>query len=888
MKKRILSLVCILALVITSVFAVPVMAEESVTTFTDEFENLNLVSSYDGEWDVFPAHNGINRSVIGRRNTSVANNIYYTFADKYINSFSITVAEYTGFFNISQVPVYVLTEDSASWSQVTLSASEETEIEGATNASFKHIVLTSETLPENVSGIKIGLTNNVAWTLFLDNITLTLSEKTNLTRFSDTLENLDNMALSSDAWSIYNPHLEIKSSVIGKTNSDSSTQYIYYNFKDSYIADLTIDAVVATGYYTKSNIEVCVLTTDSEEWKSISMTFGEETVIEESTNNVFKSLIITSDSVPYGASTVRIGISNAVNWTLFLDNISINLTPKTEEVDYSYITDEYISLSKASSYDGNWDIFNSSYSYGLSLIGRNNTEDENTVYYSLEDSYLRGVTLKIVEHAGYINPQNCVSVAVKTADDNSWSKLDMTFSEAKNIKGYEDSTAKSMTLSADVIFPAITDIKISITNDVAWTLMLDSLLLKTENISPALVGDVNLDKVVNILDLVRLKKNMTNIGYSVYSDLDGDAMLGATDITCLKKYLLGISEFDSAEGLKTKREIATLKNFSNTQLSWIAATQLQSGAIPVKTSTAEGNAVVNPYFADYAAMALLERPELYAANVSNYITWHFDHLNEDGTIYDYTITAGEESHSSYCDSTDSYAATFLTLLNKFYEKTTHTTLISENIAKVDKVIEAMLSTYDNALTYAKADYLIKYTMDNCEVYLGLKDAANIYTMMAQTDETYSAKANELLQKAEEVKTAIEEQLWNNSGYGYYEVGLNDSDSAAFEFDWTERYPSAMAQLFPIFTGVIAPDSERAVSLYETYLENFDITSISETSTYYCFAARTAAVMGDNDTLRKYLSEYSAAVELGSFRNTAYTAQVVMAAEIFAQQLSNLI
>ena len=91
-----------------------------------------------------------------------------------------------------------------------------------------------------------------------------------------------------------------------------------------------------------------------------------------------------------------------------------------------------------------------------------------------------------------------------------------------------------------------------------------------------------------------------------------------------------------------------------------------AGAIP--ESTADNT--VNPYFDDFACLGLVSYGRAAdRQTVLNYINWHIAHMNtaaQDkyglaGTIYDY---ADGVSTGAY-DSTDSYAATFIMLLDNY-------------------------------------------------------------------------------------------------------------------------------------------------------------------------------------------------------------------------------
>ena len=81
------------------------------------------------------------------------------------------------------------------------------------------------------------------------------------------------------------------------------------------------------------------------------------------------------------------------------------------------------------------------------------------------------------------------------------------------------------------------------------------------------------------------------------------------------------------EVVLTQEEREFLETFVETERAYIAGNQIENGAIPM-TKTADGIVTVNPYFADIAAMALLENAEKYSDAVKKYLDWHFLHLNQ--------------------------------------------------------------------------------------------------------------------------------------------------------------------------------------------------------------------------------------------------------------------
>ena len=133
----------------------------------------------------------------------------------------------------------------------------------------------------------------------------------------------------------------------------------------------------------------------------------------------------------------------------------------------------------------------------------------------------------------------------------------------------------------------------------------------------------------------------------------------------------------SGSTMTREEQIAMYRKIATEEAAWLASLQAENGAL-LMTSGPSGQFTMNPYFADFAALALLGAGEDYYENVRRYMDWHFDHLNTaetdynklDGTIYDYTITLSNgkvvsekininaDGKKSY-DSTDSYAATFL-------------------------------------------------------------------------------------------------------------------------------------------------------------------------------------------------------------------------------------
>ena len=220
--------------------------------------------------------------------------------------------------------------------------------------------------------------------------------------------------------------------------------------------------------------------------------------------------------------------------------------------------------------------------------------------------------------------------------------------------------------------------------------MMTVVLLLVSAVPPAtaapvrLSGDVDGDGRVHLMDAAVLQRHLN--GWSVVietavADVNGDDELNLQDLGHLLRYLNGWNvELAPCDPVPSEQERAFYRSIVDSENAWLASTQLSNGALPM-TPTNNGKVQMNPYFADIAALSLLNQPELYGDVVKEYMKWHFDHLNTaaedpsglDGTIFDYTYTVKngvvtlEEwtTPTPTYDSTDSYAATFLMVVEKY-------------------------------------------------------------------------------------------------------------------------------------------------------------------------------------------------------------------------------
>ncbi len=337
------------------------------------------------------------------------------------------------------------------------------------------------------------------------------------------------------------------------------------------------------------------------------------------------------------------------------------------------------------------------------------------------------------------------------------------------------------------------------------------------------------------------------------------------------------------QGNATEQQLELFTEIYEKETAYLASMQLSNGALPM-TYAKSGELTVNPYFADFAALALLDNAKKYTDVVVKYMDWHFAHLNTkaedfnriDGTIYDYKVTMknGEivservstpENADSY-DTTDSYAATFLTVVYKYFCKTGDSDYLLSHSDDLERITNVMFATYQNGLTYAKPNHLIKYLMDNCEVYEGAFAASRIFEELVLKGKTeYTRLRDKCGEMSFTVQDNINNKLWNYIGQYYKPALIAFIDTPRKIFSWDIYYPQATSQLFPIICGVIDPSCNRAKHIYESFCDSYHWEAFDYPDDFYWGAnVQAAAIMNDLDSVTEYMENYLSLTEKHSW------------------------
>ncbi|MGI9952423.1 hypothetical protein V3F56_08675 [Moorellaceae bacterium AZ2] len=289
------------------------------------------------------------------------------------------------------------------------------------------------------------------------------------------------------------------------------------------------------------------------------------------------------------------------------------------------------------------------------------------------------------------------------------------------------------------------------------------------------------------------------------------------------------------------------------EAGWIlAGHQLPSGAIVTRYP---GRPRIVPYFAHLALYGVVATGN-YGDRVRAYLEWYVAHLERPdrfglyGTVYDYTVTAdGREIPEEGYDSSDSYAATFLSLVWRYYQATGDKAWVEAHRGELEMVAGAMLATEQkDGLTLARPDWPVKYLMDNCEVYQGLKD----YAVLQEEVWEDGGRADFYRQKALKLAESIQRKMWVGEGFSpaIYSWGLRRRPN------WKRWYPDALAQLFPLICGVLERTSPQARQIYRSFLRNYPSWHLVSSPTAFTspLVAWAAALMGDEERLSTYFRE----------------------------------
>jgi hypothetical protein len=230
------------------------------------------------------------------------------------------------------------------------------------------------------------------------------------------------------------------------------------------------------------------------------------------------------------------------------------------------------------------------------------------------------------------------------------------------------------------------------------------------------------------------------------------------------------------------------------QKAYLLSCQLPSGAFRLAPRRDQ----INPYFTNLALISLVRLGEGEA--VRKHVDWYLHHVNGRGYVNDYRLDGEREVDTGHADSEDSYHATLFSLLVEWLQLTGDTDWLRQRRDELAFLVQAVgrLQQKDG-LTWAKHSYRVKYLMDNCEVAIGLEDAATLFAALGDDESSREARY-----RAEACRRGIA-AMYSPTQAAY---AMYDRTYPA----WRKWYPDVTSQAFPIVYGLAGPDT--AYGLYE--------------------------------------------------------------------------
>lgn len=257
---------------------------------------------------------------------------------------------------------------------------------------------------------------------------------------------------------------------------------------------------------------------------------------------------------------------------------------------------------------------------------------------------------------------------------------------------------------------------------------------------------------------------------------------------------------------------------------------------------------ITPYYANLAVLALLRTQAPDSVHTADlWIRWYFAHLNPlaapDGVPCDHFCHSDGEGETNcvkpgdallcrHNDATDSAAATFFSVLwaahqaglpmNRSAEHFSASTspasrramlgaplpgssplrfpasalAIPEWKQQVETLAGVLLKLQQpDGLCWAKADYHVKYLEDNCEVFAGLRDLADLEREVFNEPQQSSVYR----QAAEWVQRGIVSELYDRQAKLFLIAKFENGKRPATNLD--KWYPDTQAQSWPLLFGV---------------------------------------------------------------------------------------
>ena len=348
--------------------------------------------------------------------------------------------------------------------------------------------------------------------------------------FEDEMTSLDNVSEKTGNWEVFPNHTETGLSVVGRKDTTQENTLIYTAPDGQVIDAAEVRLQIGKGFVDLSrDFALDVRVAGSDEWVPVTMTLGEAT----SLNDKFETAAATpSAELPADTEAVRLTLKNDVPWTLMIDAVRLGFAekggttpPVTDEWD---LEDDLANWDKIDEKTGNWDLFASHTETGLSVAGRKDTAQNNTLIYTAPDGkVIDAAEIRLQMAKGFVDLGRDFVLEARTAGSDEWTPVTLTLGEATSLNNtYEAAAATPATLPDDT-----EAVRLTLKNDVAWTLMIDAVRLgfADKGTTPPVTDEWDLEDELTNWNLV----DDRSLGWQSFPNHPetGLSVIGRTDAT---------------------------------------------------------------------------------------------------------------------------------------------------------------------------------------------------------------------------------------------------------------------------------------------------------------------------------------------------------------------
>jgi hypothetical protein len=228
------------------------------------------------------------------------------------------------------------------------------------------------------------------------------------------------------------------------------------------------------------------------------------------------------------------------------------------------------------------------------------------------------------------------------------------------------------------------------------------------------------------------------------------------------------------------------------ELSLQGLYQRPDGAITVRLN----GDTIDPYFATKALLAAADAQFDARAASQAWIAWLLPMQRADGGFDRYCVKAGEYSSCATADADDAMMAVWMELLTRFAPADGMPAEWKTSLAKAEAYL-ARLYDKQTGVYQISTTLPVALFMDNVEVYSAFRAVADY---RARTGDRAAAERGR--QQANQLARQIVGTFWSpQRGFRSSTQIVNDS----------EFYPTAVAQLFPLMSGMPTPNKTDAAT-----------------------------------------------------------------------------